>query len=145
APSGRARRRSPPIRAPARPRCARQCAWRRLPVRRIPPSSACQGCPKSRVRKKGKSVFRTSDIIMLTVIVAATAFTYKVKHDTEARLSEIRKIEAQIRFEEDTIDVLKADWSLLTQPARLDKLSKVYEAELGLKTTDAKQIVRLSE
>jgi hypothetical protein len=90
-------------------------------------------------------VFRTSDIIMLTVIVASAAFTYKVKHEAEDRLSEIRKIEAQIRFEEDTIDVLKADWSLLTQPARLDKLSKIYEGELGLKTTEAKQIVRLSE
>ncbi len=90
-------------------------------------------------------MFRTSDIIMLTVIVASAAFTYKVKHEAEDRLSEIRKIEAQIRFEEDTIDVLKADWSLLTQPARLDKLAKVYEGELGLKTTEAKQIVRLSE
>ena len=90
-------------------------------------------------------MFRTSDIIMLTVIVASAAFTYKVKHEAEDRLSEIRKIEAQIRFEEDTIDVLKADWSLLTQPARLDKLSKIYEGELGLKTTEAKQIVRLSE
>lgn len=90
-------------------------------------------------------MFRTSDIIMLTVIVASAAFTYKVKHEAEDRLSEIRKIEAQIRFEEDTIDVLKADWSLLTRPARLDKLSKIYEGELGLKTTEAKQIVRLSE
>ena len=43
------------------------------------------------------------------------------------------------------MDVLRADWSLLTQPARLDKLSKVYERELALKTTEAKQIVRLSE
>lgn len=90
-------------------------------------------------------MFRTSDIIMLTLIVASAAFTYKVKHETEDRLSEIRKLEARIRFEENTMDVLRADWSLLTQPARLDKLSKVYERELALKTTEAKQIVRLSE
>ena len=90
-------------------------------------------------------MFRTSDIIMLTLIVASAAFTYKVPHETEDRLSEIRKLEARIRFEENTMDVLRADWSLLTQPARLDKLSKVYERELALKTTEAKQIVRLSE
>jgi hypothetical protein len=90
-------------------------------------------------------VFRTSDIIMLAVIVASAAFTYKTKHEAENRLSEIRKIEAQIRFEEDTIDVLKADWSLLTQPARLERLVKTYEGELGLKTVEATQIVRLSE
>jgi hypothetical protein len=90
-------------------------------------------------------VFRTSDIIMLAVIVASAAFTYKTKHEAENRLSEIRRIEAQIRFEEDTIDVLKADWSLLTQPARLERLVKTYEGELGLKTVEATQIVRLSE
>ena len=56
-------------------------------------------------------MFRTSDIIMLGVIVASAAFTYQTKHEAENRLSDIRKIEAQIRFEEDTIDVLKADWS----------------------------------
>ena len=42
----------------------------------------------------------------------------------------MRKIEAQIRFEEDTIDLLKADWSLLTQPSRLQKLAEIYQAEL---------------
>ena len=29
----------------------------------------------------------------------------------------MQKIQAQIRYEEDTIDLLKADWSLLTQPS----------------------------
>ncbi|WP_274628336.1 cell division protein FtsL [Arvimicrobium flavum] len=90
-------------------------------------------------------MFRTSDMIMLAVIVASAAFTYKTKHEAENRLSEIRKIEAQIRFEEDTIDVLKADWSLLTQPVRLERLVKAYETELGLKTVEATQIVRLSD
>lgn len=90
-------------------------------------------------------MFRTSDMVMLAVIVASAAFTYKTKHESETRLSEIRKIEAQIRFEEDTIDVLKADWSLLTQPARLDKLAKTYEADLGLQTVEAKQIVNLAD
>lgn len=90
-------------------------------------------------------MFRTSDIIMLAVIVASAAFTYKTKHETESRLAEIRKIEAQIRFEEDTTDVLKADWSLLTQPARLEKLVKIYDADLGLKTVEATQYARLKD
>jgi len=90
-------------------------------------------------------VFRTSDIIMLGVIVASAAFTYQTKHEAENRLSDIRKIEAQIRFEEDTIDVLKADWSLLTQPVRLEKLTKAYEADLALKTVEPKQIAEVRD
>lgn len=90
-------------------------------------------------------MFRTSDVIMLTVIVASAAFTYKVKHEAEERLSEIRRIEAQIRYEEDTIDVLKAEWSLLTQPARLERLVEAYKDELGLETVEATQFARLGD
>ena len=90
-------------------------------------------------------MFRTSDIIMLAVIVASAAFTYKTKHETENRLSEIRKLEAQIRFEEDTIDVLKADWSLLTQPARLQRLAETYQDQLKLAPVEARQIVGIEE
>jgi hypothetical protein len=90
-------------------------------------------------------VFRTSDIIMLTVIVASAAFTYKVKHEADGRLYEIRKLEAQIRFEEDTIDVLKADWSALTQPSRLQKLAQIYDAALGLKPVEATQFANAGD
>ena len=61
-------------------------------------------------------MFRTIDIILIAVMVSAAALTYKTKHDAEKQISPVRKIEAQIRYEEDTIDLLKADWSLLTQP-----------------------------
>lgn len=90
-------------------------------------------------------MFRTSDIIMLTVIVASAAFTYKTKHETESRLTEIRKIESQIKYEEDTIDVLKADWSLLTQPVRLEKLVNLYNKDLSLQTVEATQYARLKD
>ena len=90
-------------------------------------------------------MFRTSDIVLIAVMVAAAAFTYKTKHEAEDRQATLRKIEQQIRFEEDTIDLLKADWSLLTQPSRLQKLSEIYNAELGLQPVEARQIVGLDE
>ena len=90
-------------------------------------------------------MFRTSDIVLIAVMVAAAAFTYKTKHEAEDRQATLRKIEQQIRFEEDTIDLLKADWSLLTQPSRLQKLSQTYQAELALQPLEAHQIVGLDE
>lgn len=90
-------------------------------------------------------MFRTSDIVLIAVMVGAAAFTYQTKHDAENQLDAVRKIEAQIRFEEDTIDLLKADWSLLTQPSRLQKLSRAYESELKLQPVDARQIVGLND
>lgn len=90
-------------------------------------------------------MFRTSDIVLIAVMVSAAAFTYKTKHEAEDRLSAIHKLEAQIRFEEDTTDLLQADWSLLTQPSRLQKLSEIYEAELQLQPIEAHQFVGLDE
>jgi hypothetical protein len=90
-------------------------------------------------------MFRTSDIVLIAVMVSAAAFTYKTKHEAEDQLATVRKIEAQIRFEEDSIDLLKADWSLLTQPSRLQKLAEIYSAELELQPVEAHQIVGLDE
>lgn len=90
-------------------------------------------------------MFRTSDIVLIAVMVSAAAFTYKTKHEAESRLDEVRRIESQIRYEEDTIDVLKADWSLLTQPSRLQRLSEIYQSELALAPVEAHQIVGLDE
>ncbi|WP_269930399.1 cell division protein FtsL [Aminobacter sp. HY435] len=90
-------------------------------------------------------MFRTSDIVLIAAMVGAAAFTYQTKHEAEDRLEAVRKIEAQIRFEEDTTDLLKADWSLLTQPSRLQKLAQTYQAELKLDPVDARQIVGLRD
>ncbi len=90
-------------------------------------------------------MFRTSDIVLIAVMVSAAAFTYKTKHEAEARLAAVRTIEADIRYEEDTIDLLQADWSLLTQPSRLQRLAEIYSAELELHPVEARQIVDLEE
>jgi hypothetical protein len=85
-------------------------------------------------------VFRTSDIVLIAVMVSAAAFTYKTKHEAEDRLANVRKIEAEIKYEQDTTDLLKADWSMLTQPSRLQKLAEIYQAELKLAPVEASQI-----
>ena len=70
-------------------------------------------------------MFRTSDIVLIAVMVSAAAFTYKTKHEAENWQAEVRRLQQQIRFEEDTTDLLRADWSLLTQPSRLQRLTGV--------------------
>lgn len=90
-------------------------------------------------------MFRTSDIVLIAVMVSAAAFTYNTKRMVEDQLSEVRRIEAEIRFEQDSIDLLKADWSLLTQPSRLQKLTRIYESELKLQPVEASQIGALDD
>ncbi|RWB77877.1 MAG: hypothetical protein EOQ50_07535 [Mesorhizobium sp.] len=90
-------------------------------------------------------MFRTSDIVLIAVMVSAAALTYKTKREAEEQMAAVQKIQAQIRYEEDTIDLLKADWSLLTQPSRLQKLADIYKSQLGLEPVSARQIGGLDD
>lgn len=78
-------------------------------------------------------------------MVAAAAFTYSTKHDAETRYRELRKIESQIRYEEDTINVLKADWSVLTQPRRLQRLTETFNEQLKLQPSEPTQYGNLAQ
>lgn len=90
-------------------------------------------------------MFRTTDMILIAVMVAAAAFTYRTKHETEDTMREIVKLDRQIKLEEETIDILNADWALLTQPNRLQKLADTYETQLLLKPIEPGQIVEMSD
>jgi hypothetical protein len=72
----------------------------------------------------------------------AAAATYTIKHRAEDKLDEVRRLEAEIRLEKDTIDLLRADWSLLTQPNRLQQLITAYQTELQLVPTESTQLAQ---
>lgn len=90
-------------------------------------------------------MLRTVDFVIIGFMAAAAVLTFQIKSQAEKQLSQIKRLEAEIRLEEDTIDLLKADWSLLVQPARLQKLVAIHNEELGLEITEAHQIVRPEE
>lgn len=90
-------------------------------------------------------VFRTSDIILVAVMICAAAVTYKVKYNAQKRYLEVRHIERQIEAEKDTISLLRADWALLTQPARMQRLAAQYQEQLGLQVIEPEQIVKISD
>lgn len=85
-------------------------------------------------------MLRTIDIILIAVMLVAATVTYKIKHDAEKQVVEIKKIQRQIAFEKDTISLLRADWSLMTQPNRLQRLADVYKEQLKLEPVDVTQI-----
>jgi hypothetical protein len=86
-------------------------------------------------------MLKTSDIMMIVIMAVAATVTYSIKHNAENRLEEVHQLDAQIKQEEETIDLLKADWALLTQPNRLSKLAKKFKPELQLDDTRPDQLV----
>jgi hypothetical protein len=90
-------------------------------------------------------MLRTLDVILIVIMTAVAAATYTIKHRAEEKLDEVKKLEAEIQLEKDTIDLLRADWALLTQPNRLQKLITNYQAELQLVPTESTQLVQPKE
>ncbi|MGH6760003.1 MAG: cell division protein FtsL [Phyllobacterium sp.] len=90
-------------------------------------------------------MLRTFDLILIVAMIVAAAVTYTIKHGAEKQLADIRQLERRISAEKDTLILLKADWSLLTQPSRLQKLAHIYEAQLNLQPVDGRQFVHASE
>lgn len=85
-------------------------------------------------------VFRSLDILMVAVLIASVVWTFKVKHDSQQALDSVATLTKQIEAEENRVDLLKSDWSLLTSPARLEKLVKHYGGQLGLSPIEPAQL-----
>ncbi|WP_062227789.1 cell division protein FtsL [Aureimonas frigidaquae] len=84
---------------------------------------------------------KTLDIILVVIMLAAATWTFGVKHEAESIEERLRVVERDIAMERDTISLLEADWSLLNQPYRLQRLADTFAEELQLKPIVPRQIV----
>lgn len=90
-------------------------------------------------------MFRKTDVILIAAMMAAAAVTYHIKDRAEATESQISRLRTQIRLEKEQMDVLRADWSLMTQPARLQHVVDVYKDELGLEPLQPTQVTKIDD
>ena len=90
-------------------------------------------------------MLRTFDLVLIGVMTAAAAVTYTIKHRAELKLEEVHRLEAEIKLEKDTIDLLNADGALQSQPNRLERLVKAYNDELKLQPTDSTALAHARE
>jgi hypothetical protein len=90
-------------------------------------------------------MLKTLDLVLIGVMTATAAVTYTIKHRAELKLEEVHRLEAEIKLEKDTIDLLKADWALQSQPNRLERLVRAYNDELKLQPTESTALVHAKE
>jgi len=90
-------------------------------------------------------MLKTFDIVLIGVMTATASVTYTIKHRAEMKLEEVQHIQSEIKLEGDTIELLKADWALVSQPNRLEHLVNNYSDELKLQPTLSTAVVQPSE
>lgn len=87
-------------------------------------------------------MIRSVDLIMIGLVVALSVALYNVKYRAEAQEETVRALHKQINDEQEALRVLRAEWSYLTQPDRIQTLA---ERHLDLAPLQASQIATLED
>lgn len=88
---------------------------------------------------------RFLNILFVIAVVVGAATVYDMKLAAKKSVARITELQAEINAEEEAIQHLKAEWSLLNQPDRLQDLVGRYNEYLKLEPMDVRQIVSAEE
>lgn len=88
---------------------------------------------------------RLMSLLLIGFMVASAAYTFETKRRAENATEKVRELTKAIEKERETIELLKAELSVLTQPSRLQELTEHHAATLQLETLKVDQIITLDE
>jgi hypothetical protein len=83
--------------------------------------------------------------LLLLAMVVGAGITYDMKHHAEEAANKIARLQAGIAGEKDRISVLRAEWSMLIQPSRLQSVVTRYADHFDLQPFSATQIASISD
>lgn len=81
-------------------------------------------------------LLRLLHIVVLAALVLAAADVYKIKYESTLQAERVAKLRGEVRRERDTIASLRAEWSRLDRPDRIQDLAQRH---LTLKPLDVRQ------
>ena len=70
--------------------------------------------------------FRILNLIVIGALILAAAYVYRIKFDSTVQAERLAKIRSEVRRARDTIAELRAEWTQLDNPARIEGLAKHY-------------------
>ncbi len=87
-------------------------------------------------------MIRLLNICVIAALVFAAAYVYKIKFDSTLQAERVAKLRTEIRRERDAIAALRAEWSKLDSPVRIEGLAQRH---LQLRPIDARQFDSLDQ
>ena len=88
---------------------------------------------------------RLLNVGLIVAMLGGAGLTYNSKHDIEEASAAVADLRVELAQEKDALSLLKAEWSVLTQPARLQELVALYSADLGLEAFEPGQLVAIDD
>lgn len=88
---------------------------------------------------------RAFNFILIGLAIIGAVVTYNMKHKAEVAAEHVARLQANIAKEKDAITLLKAEWSVLTQPGRLQEVVQAYADHFQLVPFSPQQIARIED
>ncbi|WP_181702545.1 cell division protein FtsL [Chthonobacter albigriseus] len=88
---------------------------------------------------------RFVNALLVFLMVLSAAAVYDMKYEAELASEKLARVQRQIAQEQERISFLKAEWSVLTQPARLEELVDRHTDILQLTPITANHIGTLAD
>ncbi|MBY6240731.1 hypothetical protein [Methylosinus sp. Sm6] len=71
-------------------------------------------------------MLRFLNIVVILALIGSAVYAYSIKYQTILRAEQITKLKHKVKAEQDAIAVLRAEWSFLTRPERVQELADKY-------------------
>jgi cell division protein FtsL len=85
-------------------------------------------------------MIRLINICVIVALVFAAVYVYKIKFESTRKAEQVARLRLDIRREHDGIAALRAEWSRLDSPIRIQELAQRH---LSLRMIDARQFDQL--
>jgi cell division protein FtsL len=69
---------------------------------------------------------RLLNLVVIGALILAAAYVYRIKFDSAAQAERLAKLRGEVRHERDEIAALRAEWSKIDNPERVETLAKRY-------------------
>lgn len=86
---------------------------------------------------------RLLNMTLMAAMAFGTLYVYNIKHQAGIHTKEITALNQEIQREKERISLLKAEWSVLTQPARLQALVARFKTSFDLQAMAVYQHVAM--
>jgi hypothetical protein len=90
-------------------------------------------------------MLRSLNVIWIGLMVTGAVFTYVMKDGSGRAADHVMQLRADIAREKEQLTVLRAEWSVLDQPARLQALVARYATYLHLQPLDVRQLASIDD
>lgn len=71
-------------------------------------------------------ILRFLNLLVIGALIFAAAYVYRIKFNSTVQAERLAKLRSELRHERDTIAALRAEWSTLDNPVRIQALTRRY-------------------